>query len=87
MTGCGANCYGNTSGAPFPACNVGCFNAEVTTTGVCGACGPMDNVNDPTTRRGAHILVGMQIDNVWNSPSGAPNPSNIPALLGYVDNT
>ena len=86
MTGCSANCYGNTSGFPFPACNAQCFNAEINTTGVCGACGPMDNINDPTTRHGANILVGMQVDNVWNSPPGAPNPSNIPALLGFVDN-
>ncbi len=87
MTGCGASCYGNTGGVPLPACAIQCFNAEVTTTGLCGACGPMDDVNNPATRRGASILVGMQIDNVWNSPPGAPIPSNLAALLAYVDNT
>ncbi|MFS8066025.1 MAG: MopE-related protein, partial [Byssovorax sp.] len=83
---CSASCYGNTSGSPAAACSVGCFTAEVNTTGQCGACGPMDNVNDPTTRRGANILVGMQIDNVWNSPPSAPNPSNAAQVLGFVDN-
>src|SRR5262249_20705113 len=68
MTGCGANCYGNNAGVPNPACVVNCFNAEITSTGVCGACGPMDNIFDPTTRHGANVLVPMQIDNFWNSP-------------------
>jgi hypothetical protein len=86
MGTCGANCYGNTSDSPFPACSVGCYTAEVATTNSCGACGPMDNIADPTTRHGANILVGMQVDNVWNSPPSAPNPSNIAQILGFVDN-
>ncbi len=86
MGNCSANCYGNTSDSPFPACSVGCYTSEVNTTGTCGACGPMDNINDPTTRHGASILVGMQVDNVWNSPPSAPNPSNVAQILGYVDN-
>ncbi len=83
MTGCSANCYGNTSNNPFQSCDVGCFTAEVNTTGTCGACGPMDNINDPTTRRGANVLVGMQVDNHWSSP---PSASNLSQILSYVDN-
>jgi hypothetical protein len=85
MSGCGANCYGNTLGTPNPACNVGCFNAEFTTTGICGACGPMSNVLDPTTRRGANVLVPMQVDDTWTMPAPAP-VSNVFQLLKYVDN-
>ena len=83
MTGCGANCYGNTSGSPNPACLVNCYNAEVNTTGICGTCGPMDNVANPATRRGARVLVGLQQDNYWTSP---PTASNLAGILNLVDN-
>jgi hypothetical protein len=86
MTGCGANCYGNTAGVPNPACLVQCFNAEVNTTGQCGACGPMDNPADATTRRGGNILVPMQVDDTWTVPTPAPT-SNVNTILQYVDNT
>lgn len=83
MTGCGASCYGNDSGFPQPACVPNCYNAEINTTGICGLCGPMDNTADPTTRRGATVLVGMQQDNFWSSP---PSATNVPQILNYVDN-
>ena len=85
MSDCGASCYGNDSGSPQPACGVNCFQSEINTTGICGACGPMDNVADPATRRGANILVPMQVHDTWTSP--APGPaSNLSQILQYVDN-
>ncbi|MFT3775469.1 MAG: MopE-related protein [Minicystis sp.] len=85
MNNCGANCYGNASGTPNPACGVNCFQAEINTTGTCGACGPMDNVANAATRHGANILVPMQIDNTWTMPTPAPASNNF-SILQYVDN-
>ncbi len=83
MSGCSAACYGNTSNVPNPSCDVNCFQAEINTTGACGACGPMDNIANAATRHGANVLVPMQIDNFWSSP---PSASNVSSILSFVDN-
>jgi MYXO-CTERM domain-containing protein len=84
MTNCSATCYGNASNNPIPGCRLKCFAAELAQTGgICAACGPLDTMGDATTRHGANLLVGMQVDNFW---SMTPSTTNVPQILQYVDN-
>ncbi len=83
MTGCGASCYGNAAGIPQPACTFGCYPGEVTQTGSCDGCGVKSTLGDATTSRGGRVLVPMHVD----VTSGIPQPSNLNAMLQYLDNT
>ena len=84
MTGCSSTCY--------TGCSQHAFTEEVTTTGCAALCGPAVRTGtvlcvsgtpqhvDPTTRRGANILVPI-------TPDAPGATSNVSQILGWVDQT
>jgi len=79
MTNCGASCYGSDSN-PSGQCTFGCLPGDYYSGGAgCSGCGPMDNINDPATRRGGRMRVGIQSDLLGQT-------SNAAELLSWVDN-
>ncbi|NUQ78727.1 MAG: DUF4215 domain-containing protein, partial [Polyangiaceae bacterium] len=66
------------SGACFSNCQLNCFQAELTTTGMCVGCGAKPG--NASTRAGANIVVPMRVDKI---PAAA---DNVPQILSWMDN-
>jgi putative metal-binding protein len=83
LAGCNPTCYQPpvVFGPPKTGCGSRVIPGDTSLTG----CGPEPDPSQPFSadRRGANILVPMQKDDFWSSPS---QPSNLAALLSYVDN-